>query len=222
MFRSLVPLFTILFLYIYKRTLTTRPILLSLLPIMLGVVFSTIGEYNFSLMGLLLTFLGTILAALKGIVTNEMLIGRLKLHPLDLLLRMSPLAFIQTMLYSIYLGEFSTFARLDLSAWQAYQITVNGAIAFGLSVASFTANKRTSPITMAVAGNLKQVLTVTSSIFIFSLKMTDLNIAGLILGVVGGMIYTKCSMDANIQQLKDSRIPRNAFGRNSNGEKALV
>jgi hypothetical protein len=34
-----------------------------------------------------------------------MLVGPLKLHPLDLLLNMSPLAFIQTVLYAHFTGE---------------------------------------------------------------------------------------------------------------------
>ncbi|CAJ0832639.1 18002_t:CDS:2, partial [Entrophospora sp. SA101] len=49
--------------------------------------------------------MGTILAALKTVVTNRVQVGRLKLHPLDLLLRMSPLAFVQTVIYAYVTGE---------------------------------------------------------------------------------------------------------------------
>jgi hypothetical protein len=37
---------------------------------------------------------------------------------------------------------------------------MNGAIAFGLNVVSFTANKKTGALTMSVAANVKQVLTI--------------------------------------------------------------
>ena len=71
-----------------------------------GVGFATFGDYNYTAMGFFLTVLGTVLAAVKTVVTNRVQVGRLKLHPLDLLLRMSPLAFMQTMLYSYATGEF--------------------------------------------------------------------------------------------------------------------
>jgi hypothetical protein len=47
------------------------------------------GDYSFTTYGLLLTLFGALLAAVKGIATNRILVGRLKFHPLDLLLRMS-------------------------------------------------------------------------------------------------------------------------------------
>ena len=43
--------------------------------------------------------------ALKTVVTNVVQVGRLKLHPLDLLLRMSPLAFLQCLVYATISGE---------------------------------------------------------------------------------------------------------------------
>lgn len=62
---------------------------------------------QFTAWGFFLTVLGTVLAALKTIVTNQIQVGRLKLHPLDLLLRMSPLAFIQCVVWSYTSGELS-------------------------------------------------------------------------------------------------------------------
>ncbi len=44
------------------------------------------------------------MAALKGIVTNHLLVGQLALHPMDLLLRMSPLALVQTLIYAYCTG----------------------------------------------------------------------------------------------------------------------
>jgi hypothetical protein len=39
-------------------------------------------------------------------------------------------------------------------------ILFNGAVAFGLNVVSFTANKKAGALTMDVAANVKQVLTI--------------------------------------------------------------
>ena len=106
-------------------------------------------------MGFFLTVLGTVLAAIKTVVTNRVQVGRLKLHPLDLLLRMSPLAFLQTMLYSYATGEMvhvQEYCRTNLTVNVFFALLLNGIIAFFLNVVSFTANKKTSALTMTVAG----------------------------------------------------------------------
>lgn len=120
-----------------------------------GVAFATFGDYNYTAMGFILTVLGTVLAAIKTVVTNRVQVGRLKLHPLDLLLRMSPLAFIQTMLYSYATGEMELvqeYFQTNLTTNVFFALLLNGIIAFFLNVVSFTANKKTSALTMTVAG----------------------------------------------------------------------
>ena len=115
----------------------------------------TYGDYYFTLWGLILTLIGTALAALKTVVTNLIQTGgggRLKLHPLDLLMRMSPLAFIQCVAYGWYTGELERvrkYGAREMTKTKAVGLLVNGVIAFGLNVVSFTANKKTSALTMS-------------------------------------------------------------------------
>lgn len=95
--------------------------------------------------------------------------SRFKLHPLDLLLRMSPLALVQCVVYAYWSGEMERVAsgahlhvnaRLGGAGAGVYgsrrtmclALLGNGWIAFGLNVVSFEANKRTGPLTMTVAG----------------------------------------------------------------------
>lgn len=127
------------------------------LKVIAGVAFATFGDYNYTAMGFFLTVLGTILAAVKTVVTNRVQVGRLKLHPLDLLLRMSPLAFIQTMIYSYLTGEMQLvqeYCKTSMNFSVFCALLLNGVIAFFLNVVSFTANKKTSALTMTVAGKI--------------------------------------------------------------------
>nr|KAJ3405593.1 UAA transporter [Polyrhizophydium stewartii] len=189
----MVPLFTMLMEYIMFRKSFTYAVSVTMIPIVFGVSLATIGDYNFTTMGLLLTLLGAVLAALKGIVTNVVQVGKLKLHPLDLLLRMSPLAFIQTMFYAFLTGELrrmSDFMRDDISTPIIFALLANGCIAFGLNLSSFTANKMTSALTMGVAGNVKQVLSIVLSVMIFSIKVSFTNGVGILLTLIGGALYT--------------------------------
>lgn len=132
--------------------------LLTLVPVIAGVGFTTYGDYYFTFWGLVLTLFGTFLAALKTVVTNMLQSGsggRLKLHPLDLLMRMSPLAFIQCVMYgwaSGELGRVRKFGATEMDSGKALALAINGCIAFGLNYVSFTANKKAGPLTMTVAG----------------------------------------------------------------------
>lgn len=84
-----------------------------------------------------------------------MQVGRLKLHPLDLLIRMSPLAFCQCVFFGWTSGELDRvriYGATEMTQHKAIALAINGAIAFGLNVVSFTANKKTSALTMTVAG----------------------------------------------------------------------
>lgn len=69
------------------------------------------------------------------------------------------------MVFSVLTGEMNqiydaTFVTgvLDKNSWTT--ILLNGAVAFGLNVVSFTANKKAGALTMDVAANVKQVLTI--------------------------------------------------------------
>lgn len=107
------------------------------------------------MLGFLLTVLGTVLAAVKTVVTNRIQVGRLKLHPLDLLFRMSPIAFVQTIFYSYLTGELyevRDYVATNMHTGMYLAVLFNGIIAFSLNVVSFTANKQAGPVTMTVAG----------------------------------------------------------------------
>ncbi|KAL0084063.1 triose-phosphate transporter family-domain-containing protein [Phycomyces blakesleeanus] len=205
--RAMTPVFTIIISLMFLKKRYSKMIYISLLPVVLGVAFATFGDYDYTAMGFFLTVLGTVLAALKTIVTNRVQVGRLKLHPLDLLLRMSPLAFVQTLTYAYITGELAlviNFCRTSFSWSLFFALLINGVIAFFLNVVSFTANKKTSALTMTVAGNVKQVLSIVLAVMIFKLHITATNFAGILLTLAGGGWYTQVEMKEKSMAKKTS------------------
>ncbi|KAF7721979.1 UAA transporter [Apophysomyces ossiformis] len=190
--RAMTPVFTVLISIVFLQKSYSRMIYFSLLPVVLGVAFATFGEYDYTAVGLLLTILGTVLAAVKTIVTNRIQVGRLKLHPLDLLLRMSPLAFVQCVFYAYATGELERvqeFSMNNMTISMASGLLFNGILAFALNIVSFTANKKTSALTMTVAGNVKQVLSIVLAVVIFKYNINVTNAFGIILTLLGGAWY---------------------------------
>ncbi|KAI8337624.1 TPT-domain-containing protein [Chlamydoabsidia padenii] len=195
--RAMTPVFTVMISIAFLQKSYSNMIYLSLLPVVLGVAFATIGEYDYTVVGFLLTVLGTVLAAVKTIVTNRVQVGRLKLHPLDLLLRMSPLAFVQCVFYAYATGELErvrTFSSAHMTIPLASGLLVNGLLAFALNIVSFTANKKTSALTMTVAGNVKQVLSIILAVVIFNLNINITNAFGIALTLIGGAWYGNVEM----------------------------
>ncbi|KAJ3299434.1 UAA transporter [Borealophlyctis nickersoniae] len=161
--------------------------------IIFGVALTTKGDYSYTSLGFYLTVVGALLAATKTVVTNRVQVGRLKLHPLDLLLRMSPLALAQSVAIGYKNGEWDrlvAYWESEKSKGIVMALFFNGLIAFGLNIVSFTANKKTSALTMTVAANVKQVLSIVLAIVIFQLHISAVNALGILITLGGGAWYT--------------------------------
>ncbi|KAK9382936.1 triose-phosphate transporter family-domain-containing protein [Kockiozyma suomiensis] len=205
--RAMTPLFTVLIYVIGFRKVYSVMTYVSLVPVVAGVGFATAGDYYFTAMGFILTLLGAFLAALKTVATNRVQTGRLKLSPLELLFRMSPLAFLQCIVYAYFTGEISGLREywpISMDSTMMIKLILNGAIAFGLNVVSFTANKKTGALTMTVAANVKQILTIVLAILFFHLAVTPMNAIGIILTLAGGAWYAKVELES---KQKTSAVP---------------
>lgn len=80
---------------------------LSVLPIVFGVALAFYGDMSFTPIGAFYTIFCVILAALKAVAGGELLTGDLKLHEIDLLSKMCPLALLQIGLVSVLTGKCS-------------------------------------------------------------------------------------------------------------------
>lgn len=192
--RAISPVFTIgIYRIVFSATYTTQTYI-SLIPVMAGVGLATYGDYNATTFGFLMTVLGAILAAVKTVTTNRMQTSGLHLSALELLYRMSPYAFMQSLILAYYHGEFDPFSLHSHLTWPGpgliAMLVVNSALAFTLNYTSFSANKKVGALTMAVVANVKQILTVVLSILLWNLKVDYLNVCGILGTLAGGAWYS--------------------------------
>jgi len=203
--RATCPLITtVLYRVLYSRTFP-RATYLSLIPIVLGAGIATYGDFTYTRLGLALTFLGVVLAGLKTIVTNRMMTGSLALTFWEILLRMSPLAFIQSIIYAYMTGElaaFNQFIRAELLSPTTTSKTTptplalflilagNGLLAFLLNISNFSTNRLAGALTMTVCANVKQCLTIVLGIVLFNVRPTPTNLCGLAVTVSGCVLYS--------------------------------
>ena len=183
---------------------------LSLIPIVFGVALTTIGDYYFTPLGFFLTTLGVLLAALKTVATNRLMTGNLKLHALELLFRMSPLAAIQSFIYALMLGEFRGFFAWvqegNLGSSYSTALAGNGLLAFMLNIASLHTNKLAGALTMTICANLKQCLTVILGIMMFDTKIGIWSGYGMAITLVGAAVYSKVELEMKAKQSQTQSI----------------
>ncbi|KAI9006958.1 triose-phosphate transporter family-domain-containing protein [Hyaloraphidium curvatum] len=199
--RAMGPAVTVILeLLVYGKS-RSRRVYLTLVPVCLGVALSSAGDLEFTWMGAAMTVFGVILACWKQLVTNQLLVGPLKLHPLDLLWRMSLLSAIQCAAISQLNGETQRLTGYmdKLSSggmpfdWSTFtfHMTTNAVLAFLINYVSFAAAAIIGPLAISVAANVKQVMVIILSIFMFGFRMTPLNAIGVPVTLLGGMLYSR-------------------------------
>lgn len=179
----------------------------SLVPLICGVALSTVGEFGdiyFTYLGLALTLFGVVLAALKGVVTNMLMVGPLSLHPLEVISTMALPATIQCLIYGALFGEFSGIKRFVVGLQEETsagltlddplvsllgKLALNGFLAFLLNWVSFTANQKTSALTMTVIANVKQIASIALALYIFNTPVNLIRATGIVLTLIGAIWY---------------------------------
>lgn len=137
--------------------------------------------------------------------------GSLALPALEVLLRMSPLAAAQSILFAWMTGEMDEFlvfrAEGHLSQNLVVALLGNGLLAFFLNITSFQTNKLAGALTITVCANIKQCLTILVGVMLFNVEVGFMNGLGMLITLFGAGWYSKVELD---QKAKKAAAPQPA------------
>lgn len=140
--------------------------------------------------------IGCVLSSLKVVVSNKFLDGaKLKLHPVDLLYRVAHWSclwlLICTFVFREHEAVLKAYANPKIWNWTTLAVVAATALlSFLLNVTNFITNKETSPLTLTIGGNVKQVLSILISVMAFGSSLNYVNAFGMSLATVAAVAYS--------------------------------
>lgn len=167
--------------------------------ITVGVVMMVAAETKFVLVGAVQVLSASALGGLRWALT-QMLLDRDEMgmnNPIATIFWLSPVMGLCLILLSamfeswhtIFSGNSGYFDTLEHAAKTMGLIAVPGFLAFGMNLAEFALIKRTSVVTLSVAGIFKEVLTIVLASSVFGDELTPINVTGLCITLVGIASY---------------------------------
>ncbi|KAL9252598.1 putative sugar phosphate/phosphate translocator [Drosera capensis] len=189
------PFFTAVFAFVITCRKESPRVYLSLLPVILGIVVASNSEPLFHLFGFLVCIGSTAGRALKSVIQGIILSSDSeKLHSMNLLLYMAPMAAAILLPVSLYIeGNVAAVtiekARADWSI--ILLLAGNATVAYLVNLSNFLVTKHTSALTLQVLGNAKSAVAAVVSVLIFRNPVTVLGMTGFAVTVMGVVLYSE-------------------------------
>ncbi|KAL1830886.1 hypothetical protein DCAR_0100838 [Daucus carota subsp. sativus] len=189
------PFFTAIFAFLITFKKESGEVYLALMPVVFGIVLASNSEPLFHLFGFLVCVGSTAGRALKSVVQGILLSSEgEKLHSMNLLLYMAPMAAMILLPFTLYIegNVFAITVEKARTDWfMVFLLAGNATVAYLVNLTNFLVTKHTSALTLQVLGNAKAAVAAVVSVLIFKNPVTAMGMAGFAVTVMGVVLYSE-------------------------------
>jgi len=199
--KAMEPFFSVVLSSIFLGDTAPWPVLLSLVPIVLGVILASFTEPSFNWAGFFSAIGANITFQSRNVLTKKVVGAKLKgIDSINLFgiitiysaLLCLPVTAIVEGARLMSWEPTAAFQSVGGAAPVIVQKAVIAAICFhGYQQLSFMVLSRVSPVTHSVGNCLKRVVVIVSSIMFFQTPVSPLNLAGTGIALAGVFLYSQ-------------------------------
>ncbi|XP_073387669.1 UDP-galactose transporter 1 isoform X3 [Physcomitrium patens] len=189
--KSFTPATTVALQWLVWKKSFDRRVWLSLIPIVGGIVLTSVTELSFNMAGFLAAFFGCIVTSTKTILAESLLHGY-NFDSINTVYYMAPHATMILALPALLLeggGVLTWVGAQESLLTPLFIITLSGVSAFCLNFSIFYVIHATTAVTFNVAGNMKVAVAIVISWLIFKNPISFMNAIGCTITLVGCTFY---------------------------------
>ena len=196
------PFFTAIFAFLITCRKESGAVYLALLPVVFGIVLASNSEPLFHLFGFIVCIGSTAGRALKSVVQGILLTSEAeKLHSMNLLLYMAPMAALILLPFTLYIeGNVAavTAEKARGDPYIAFLLIGNATVAYLVNLTNFLVTKHTSALTLQVLGNAKAAVAAVVSVLIFRNPVTVMGMTGFAVTIMGVVLYSEAKKRSKV------------------------
>jgi solute carrier family 35 protein C2 len=179
--------FVLLFAFCFRLETPSIRLIAIIATMTAGVIMMVAGEVKFSILGFTLVISAAFFSGFRWALTQILLLRNpATSNPFSSIFFLAPIMFLSLFLIAIPVEGFPAL-------WRGLQVLIAakgpflgpaillfpGAIAFCMTASEFALLKRTSVVTLSIAGIFKEVVTISAAGLVFGDRLTPINISGL-------------------------------------------
>ncbi|KAI1342549.1 triose-phosphate transporter family-domain-containing protein [Xylariaceae sp. FL0016] len=173
--------------------------------IVVGIIIASFGELKFDMFGFIVQVSGVVAEALRLVMVQRLLSSEeFKMDPLVSVYYYAPACALINGVVTLFV-EVPRLTMGDIFGLGIFTLLANAIVAFGLNVSVVLLIGKTSAVVLTMAGVLKDILLVMSSMIIFGDPVTGQQWVGYSIAL-GGLTYYKLGAEKMQSMATDAKL----------------
>ncbi|XP_022656144.1 solute carrier family 35 member E3-like isoform X1 [Varroa destructor] len=182
----------------------SRTVVLSLVPIVFGVYLNCQFDLSFNALGSMFALSAVVITSMYQVFVGEKQ-KELQVSSMQLLWYQAPMSVVLLLIAALVFESPLQWLAHSWSFNDLFMVLLTGLVAFVVNLTSYWIIGNTSPMAYNVLGQLKLSLTLLGGYLLFDDPLKPVQLVGVIMTVVGCMLYTHNKVCEQRRRLTDKQ-----------------